>query len=511
MRTTWTEGLWATTAVVLCAWTVPSAPLAADQLQWGQAASRNMVSDEKGLPVAFDPATGQGVKWSVDLGTEANTAPIVAAGKVLVGTNRSASGDPRRRGDCGVLLCLDEATGKKLWELFVPKLEDDRFADWYGVGIMSPPTVEGDRAYLVTNRGEVVCLDLAGMSNGNDGPYRDEGRHMASKGQPALEVRGDDADILWICDMRYGLGVRQHNGSNGSILLDGRLLYVSTSNGVNRTHRSLDAPEAPSLIVLDKRTGRRLARDNAGIGSQIFHGTWSSPSMATVAGRSLVFFGGGDGVCYAFDALSPGAARPPGKQPMRLKTAWRFHCDPLSRKNKPHDFHNNRRQGPSTIIGMPVVRAGRVYVTAGGDPWHGKRQAWLKCIDAGARGDVTTSAGRWSYPLAKHSMATPSVADGLVYVTDLGRQVHCVDAQTGTACWTHKTAGEIWASTLLADGKVYIGSRRGDFWVLSAGRTKRVLHTVRLDAGIAATATAANGTLYVATYGKLWAFQKAPK
>ena len=496
------------TAALFCALTAGAALLAADQPQWGTKYSRNMVSDEKSLPTVFDPATGKNVKWSARLGSEANTAPVVAGGKVFVGTNRSASKDPRRQGDCAVLLCLRESDGRLLWELLVPKLEDDRFADWHDIGLMSPPTVEGDRAYVVSNRGEVICLDLAGLANGNDGAYRDEGKHMAPKDRKALDVQPTDADIVWLYDMRYGLGVRQHNGSNGSVLVHGRFLYVSTSNGVNHTHRALDAPEAPSLIVLDKKTGKLLARDGAAIGSQIFHGTWSSASLATVGTRTLVFFGGGNGVCYAFEALAEQDAPALRKQPGRLKTVWSFHCDPAGRKDKPHDFHNNRREGPSTIIAMPVFHKNRLYVTAGGDPWHGKQKAWLKCIDARGTGDITRSGPVWSYPLEKHCISAPSVAGGLVYIGDLGGTIHCVDAETGKPHWTHKVRGEIWASTLLADGKVYVGTKRGDFWVLAAGRDKKVLHTARFGAGIAATATAANGVLYVATYGRLWALRK---
>ena len=43
---------------------------AADQPQWGQAWSRNMVSSERSLPDSFDPATGKNIKWSARLGTE---------------------------------------------------------------------------------------------------------------------------------------------------------------------------------------------------------------------------------------------------------------------------------------------------------------------------------------------------------------------------------------------------------------------------------------------------------
>src|SRR5256885_4400623 len=55
--------------------------LAADQPQWGEAWSRNMVSVEKGLPERFEPRNGVNVKWSAKLGTETYSSPIVAGGR----------------------------------------------------------------------------------------------------------------------------------------------------------------------------------------------------------------------------------------------------------------------------------------------------------------------------------------------------------------------------------------------------------------------------------------------
>ena len=69
----------------------------------------------------------------------------------------------------------------------------------------------------------------------------------------------------------------------------------------------------------------------------------------------------------------------------------------------------------------------------------------------------------------------------------------------------------MWASPLVADGKVYIGTRSGDFWVLAAGREKRVLSSIELGSPISATATAANGVLYVSTMSRLYALQEKEK
>jgi outer membrane protein assembly factor BamB len=110
--------------------------------------------------------------------------------------------------------------------------------------------------------------------------------------------------------------------------------------------------------------------------------------------------------------------------------------------------------------------------------------------------------------MPSHCIGTPAVKDGLVFIADAARTLHCINASDGQPVWTHKAGGEFWSSPLVADGKVYIGSRKGDFLILSASREKKILCDVDLGAPIAGTATAANGTLYIATMQDLWAIGK---
>ena len=44
--------------------------------------------------------------------------------------------------------------------------------------------------------------------------------------------------------------------------VDGDRLYVNSANGVDNTHRIIRCPDAPSLIVLGKKTGRIVGRDD---------------------------------------------------------------------------------------------------------------------------------------------------------------------------------------------------------------------------------------------------------
>ena len=491
--------------VLLCALLIASPLPAADQPRWGERFTRNMVSTETNLPDSFDPATGRNVKWTADLGTESHATPVIAGGRVLIGANNGQPRDPRHVGDRSTLMCFNEADGKFLWQLIVPKLTNSIFWDWPKAGICSPPTVEGRRAYVVSNRGEVLCLDLDGLANGNDGPFQDEARHTAPNGEEPLPLSPADADILWCFDIIKHCGVRQHDQAHASILLDGDFLYINTSNGVDDSHKEIHAPEAPSLIVLEKATGRLVAQDAERIGPNIFHSTWSSPALIEVAGQRRVIFCGGDGVVYGFAALSK--VPPPGEV-VKLQRVWRFDCDPKAPKEKIHDYLSNRQVSPSNIKSLPVFHAGRLYVTVGGDLWWGKHEAWLKCIDPSGSGDVTATAERWSYPVVRHILTTPAVQDGLVFVGDAGKRLHCVDAATGKAHWTHEVKNELWASALVADGKVYFATRSGDVLVFAASAEKQLLSELKLGSPISATPVAGNGVLYFTTQKRLYAVAK---
>lgn len=240
--------------------------------------------------------------------------------------------------------------------------------------------------------------------------------------------------------------------------------------------------------------------------------------MGTVHNRALIFFAGGNGVVYAFAPVE-GISRPKNQglltpplsaspAPLTLEKVWQFDFDPTAPKTDVHKYNSNRAESPSNIYGMPVLDHNRLYVAGGGDIWWGKTEAWLKCIDANGKGDITAKALIWSYPLQKHVLSTPAVYGDLVFIADCGRTFHCVDARTGRALWTHDIKGEAWASPLVADGKVYLGTRSGNFYIFAAGREDKLLNSLELGTPVSATATAADGVLYVATMTHLYAIKK---
>jgi outer membrane protein assembly factor BamB len=69
----------------------------------------------------------------------------------------------------------------------------------------------------------------------------------------------------------------------------------------------------------------------------------------------------------------------------------------------------------------------------------------------------------------------------------------------------------MWGSTLVADGKVYVGDEDGDFVVFEASKEKKILSTTNLGAPIYSTPVFANGVLYVSSNTHLFAFQNTAK
>jgi hypothetical protein len=358
-------------------------------------------------------------------------------------------------------------------------------------------------------------MDVRGMANGNDGPFKDEGKLITrypTNGEPAIELEAGkkDADVIWVYDMFKEAGIWPHDGAHSAIMIRGNYLYLNTGTGVDNTHRKIRTPNAPSLIVVDKRTGKLVARDREKIAPNIFHATWSGPSAGKIDGKDVIFFLGGNGIVYGFEPWEvtekQGAKQSAGDN--TLKKLFEYDFDPNGPKSEVHRFTTNRREGPSNFYGMPVFVDGALYVAGGGDIFWGKNEAWLKRLEFSLEGETIKVKAAWTFSLGKHVLSTPAVKDGLVYIADANKEVHCVDAKTGAEVWKHEAKGEFWSSPLVADGKVFIGSRKGDFLVFAAGREKKLLGVMEMKDPIAATAVAANGTLYVATARNLYAIKE---
>lgn len=494
----------------------------AKALSWhmfGGTPSRNFVNpDAKGLPVKWDVDDGTNVLWAADLGSKAYGGPVVADGRVFVGTNNQKPRDPKwvkdgKPIDLGIVMSFAQKDGKFLWQQVFTKLPSGRVNDWPEEGICSTPVIEKDRMYYVSNRCEVICAETA---TGN---------------------------ILWKLDMIGKLGVFPHNIAVCSPLLIDDFLWIVTANGVDEGHINVPAPKAPSFIKVSKKNGDVLWQNNTPTikvtevpkegdqeaffkklvnrGELIQHGQWSNPAYAVVDGQPQVIFPGGEGWIYSFD-------------PSNGKLLWKFDCNP-----KDSEYELQGRGTRNDFIATPVIYDNKVYIGVGQDPEHETGVGHLWCIAMNKRGDVSptladystwppktkpnpNSAKVWHYggfttpedrrKLRRNyyfgrTMSTCAIKDGILYVAELQGQLHCLDAATGKVHWTHDTRASVWSSPYLADGKVYLGNDDGEITVFAFGKEKKVLASNVMDGAVRATPVAVGDTLYVMTENKLYAIR----
>lgn len=502
---------------------------------WGRSSHRNHVASGR-LPTEWDLTTGLNVLWTAKLGTQSYSSPVVAGGKAFIGTNNGSGLDPRRPSDhdLSCLVCLDQTTGKLLWQFASEKLPAGRVHDWPGIGLCSTACVEGDRLWIVTNRCEVVCLDTNGFRDGeNDGDFTAEADRT--------EI---DADVVWKFDMFNKLGVRPLHQAVSSITVVDGVVLLNTSNGPDESYSKVPAPNAPNFLALDARTGSLIWRDNTSGESIITGGSscscsGTSPAVATIGGVTQVIFAGREGWLYGFDFADL----------KRGKTTrlWQFDCNPKTSKYL-RSGHSTR----NTLVASPVVVGDYVFIATGRNPEEGEGAGDLWCVDATKRGDISSelvfnnshregrepiphkplcacdpqqgdftrpnpnSGAVWHYAgtdgngdgeLAfdetfHRSISSPAIHDGLLFIPDYSGLLHCIDARTGEGLWTTDLLAAVWSSCVIADRNVLIGDEDGDIMIFKAARTCQPVYgddPPSIGSSIYSTPALVNDTLFLST------------
>lgn len=454
----------------------------------GGTIGRNMVSTQKSIPDDWNIQKGKekNLKWTVKLGSMAYGGPVIAGGRIFVGTNNGSPRDPSIKGDKGVLMCFRESDGKFLWQAVHDKLPNPEENDSVNQGIISTPAVDGDRLYYLSNTSELVCADAAG------------------------DPKTGKAKILWSLDLVKDMGVYPSQATANSPLVIGDMVYTVTANGVDPSTHKVVNPKAPDFIAVNKHTGKVVWQDSSP-GNKILDGQWSNPAAAEIGGVMQVIVPGGDSWLRGFEAKSG-------------KLLWKFDCNPKKSVFKP-----GGRGDRNLIIATPVVHDGKVYVGVGDEPDFAAGVGHLWCIDAAKEpknkdkdlspvddnfdpkapvnkdsGLVWHFGGKVAQPeegkrevVFGRTLSSVAVADGLVYAAELDGFLHCLDAKTGEQSWQYDLKDGTWNSAYVIAGKVIIGVNSGDLYVFDHGKMLKEPKKIDMSGDLKVPPVAVNGVLYI--------------
>ncbi|MEM8666256.1 MAG: PQQ-binding-like beta-propeller repeat protein [Planctomycetota bacterium] len=481
-----------------------------DWPQWGGTREKNNVPGIKELPLEwnigkFDRRTGAwdktravNVNWFANLGSQTYGNPVIADGRVYVGTNNGAGYLKRypSKTDLGCLLAFEEKTGKILWQHSSEKLPSGREHDWPLQGICCSPLVEGDRLWFVTSRGEVRCLDTKGFYDGeDDGSVKNELATVAV-------IETQDASELMAAVERLKAGqltdaVKTALSDAGepvsgdvkiNELIAGKEYAVKGSfNGVDRTitvNVTSTSLQMMKTLGVDDKLEADVIWVYDMMGPEMGISQHNMCSCSVTGYGDFLFVSTGNGLNEAGNLPAPEAPsficmdkttgnvlwtdRSPGMNILHGQWSspavgvfdgvpqvlfgggdgilYSFRADAGS-DGKPEllwKFDCNPKTSKwipggegnrNNLIGTPVVYDSYVYIAVGQDPEHGEGEGHLWCIDPTKRGDISPT------------LAMKAGADGKQVPVPQNR-IQAVNEDAGEVEVANPNSGAVWHYTI---------------------------------------------------------------
>jgi outer membrane protein assembly factor BamB len=233
-----------------------------------------------------------------------------------------------------------------------------------------------------------------------------------------------------------------HGGRTMSPVVDGDLVIVSSAVSnwgahANRGHR---------FIALDKRTGDVVYVANPG--GRPYDTAYAAPLITTINGVRLLIAGLGDGAVHAI-------------KPQTGEKVWSF----IAAKR---------------AINTGVVTIGNnVIVSHGDENLDTTAMGLIASIDGSARGDLKTT--NWAVKGPEFGFSSPVTDGQRIYQIDNGSHLKAFEASSGKNLWDLELGTAQKAPPVLADGKIYVGTDNGKFFIVRPGPTGgQILSNVQL-------------------------------
>ena len=424
------------------------ATLNANAENWGQWRGPffNGSTTEKNLPSEW--STTENIAWTVDMPGPAASTPVVWGDRVYVSTTDSEAKSL-------LAMCIDRRGGKVLWQ---HKVADGMRRDDKSNFASPSPATDGSRAFFFYGNGELAAFDCA------------------------------DGKKLWARNLQkdYGDFAFQWTFSTSPLLYDGKLYMQVLQRNVPVGGRGLkDKPNESYLLALNPADGKelwRVVRPSEAVAESLE--AFNTPMPFVHKGRKEILVAGGD--CLTGHDAATG------------KELWRW-----GTWNPTKIGH--WRLVPSPIAGDEIILA----CAPKGDP--------IYAVKAGANGTLQQDDIAWkSEKQSKISsdVPTPLFYEGDFFVlSDNRKGLSRVEPKTGKVKWSIDTPGrkKYEASPSGADGKIYIMNFAGEVTVVDANKGE-VLRTIPMgdegDDMIRSSIVIAQGQLFIRTNKRLYCVGK---
>ena len=284
--------------------------------------------------------------------------------------------------------------------------------------------------------------------------------------------------VIWERSLGEDFGLlTTHGGRTVSPLIEGDMVIVS---GVTFQWGG-QARGAHRFMAFDKRTGETLWLSAPG--GRPYDTTYSPPIIVDLKGTRLLIQGGSDGAVYAIKA---GTGEP----------VWKYEIS---------------KRGINTGV---VVHGTTAILTHSEENLASNEMGMIVAVDATSKGEIKKEQIKWQTYGWQGGFSSPVLDGDRVYQVDNGGNLAAFDVTTGKQLWI-KNLGTIQKSSpVLADGKLYVGTENGKFFILKPSATgaevldEDQLGTAALPEAIIGSPAISNGRVFVISDSNLYCIGK---
>ncbi len=218
-----------------------------------------------------------------------------------------------------------------------------------------------------------------------------------------------------------------HGGRMTSPLIDGNLVMVSLAVST----WGKESNRAQRIIALDKRNGEIVWVSNPG--GRPYDTAYAGMNIATIGGERLLIMGLGDGGVYAV-------------KPQTGEKVWGKVV---------------AKRGLNTCV---VVNGNTVIISHGDENLDSTERGMIAAIDGSQKGQIT--GYKWAVRGFSGGFSSPIIDGDRVYQIEDGSKMIAFDVVTGKELWKQQLGTVQKAPPVLADGKLYVGTESGKFFIL---------------------------------------------